>query len=175
MFFSRAFTIAACLLPLSAVASPTGLLDDRNLRCPSNPSSFCPNVCSPDETTLLSLFKDFTQELFAGNAQGAFAKYVSTSIIEHSASATNYNQDVNFLQALMPTVSVSVISGMQECNGNICWVHYKATPKSSGSPFINNVTAISDFYRYQGSCIVEHWDSVQTADASTTNPLFPGN
>jgi predicted SnoaL-like aldol condensation-catalyzing enzyme len=172
MFFSRVFTIAAALLPLSAVASPTSQPDNRN---PRNPSSLCPSVYNPDPYTLLNNFKAFNTQLFSGDAAGAFAKYVSPSITEHSTSGGGYNGDVAFLGALMPTVNIAVIAGLQQCNGNICWVHYKATPKSGGSPFINNVTAISDFYRYEGSCIVEHWDSVETASASTTNPLFPGN
>jgi predicted SnoaL-like aldol condensation-catalyzing enzyme len=71
-------------------------------------------------------------------------------------------------------VDVAVIAGLEGCKGDICAVHYKATPKASGSPFINNVTVITDIFKYNGSCIVEHWDSLQTADETTTNPLFPG-
>lgn len=75
-------------------------------------------------------------------------------------------------------MSVSVISGLEGCfetddGCHVCSVHYKASPKGDGS-LIKNVTVVSDFYKYEGSCIVEHWDSVTTADAGTTNGGFPG-
>jgi len=167
MFFSRAFAVAAALLPLSAVASTAAKRDS----CPSDASSYCPSVCTPDADTQLSLFKAFTNQLFTGNVSDAFATYVSPSITEHSATGSSFSDDVSFLSALFPTVTTTVISDIEFCSDSICIVHYEATPNSD--EFINNVTAITDIYRFDGSCIVEHWDSIETADASTTNPQFP--
>jgi predicted SnoaL-like aldol condensation-catalyzing enzyme len=111
---------------------------------------------------------------WTNSLSSAFAKYVSPDVIDHSASVSDYNSSVAFLGALFPTVDVAVIAGLEGCKGNTCAVHYKVTPKASGS-LVTNVTVVSDIFKYNGSCIVEHWDSLQTADSTTTNPLFPGN
>jgi len=151
-------------LPLLALAIPVP--DDA-------PASYCPSTYCPDLEEETALFEAFTTQFFSGDVAGAFAKYVSPDIIEHSTAGTNYASDVGFLSALIPTVDIHIIAGIQGCFGSICGIHYSSTPKPTGS-LITNVTSISDWYRYDGTCIVEHWDSVQTANENTTNPLFPG-
>jgi len=175
MGFKHVFAVAATLLPLAAVAIPTSQAPAHHKRtCPSNVESYCPSVCDPDAATLESLFKAYNTQLFSGDVAGAFAKFVSPSLVDHASSGADFSDDVSFLSALFPTVDAAIIAGLELCTDDICFVHYKATPKAGGSPFISNVTAISDIYRYDGSCIVEHWDAVQTANEATTNPLFPG-
>jgi len=174
MVFKHVFAVAATLLPLAAVAIPASQAPAHHKRtCPSNAESYCPSVCDPDTATLESLFKAFNAEFFSGDIAGAFAKYVSPSIIEHTSSSTSYSEDVSSLTPLVATVDFAIIAGLELCTNDICFVHYKVTPKP-GSQFLDNVTSAVDIYRYDGSCIVEHWDAVQTADETTTNPQFPG-
>jgi hypothetical protein len=68
MRFSHFSAAVAALLPLSVVAVPT---DDYSKRsCPSDATSYCPCVCSPDEDTRESLFKAFNDQLWSGDATG---------------------------------------------------------------------------------------------------------
>ncbi|KAF2671430.1 hypothetical protein BT63DRAFT_477915 [Microthyrium microscopicum] len=133
-----------------------------------------------DQDARTQLFKAFQLELFSGDVSDAFAKYVSTDLIEHTSSANSFGSDVGFLSALFPTVDISTVGNdltgcfRRDDGAPICTSHYKATPKAGVQGFIQNVTAISDYYRYDGTCIVEHWDSTMTASATTSNPAFPG-
>ena len=40
-----------------------------------------------------------------------------------------------------------------------------------GAPVFPNETAIVDLFRFNGSCIVEHWDVIESVDNATTNPI----
>jgi len=165
MLFQSFFTTAVAVLPLLASASPVP---------DSEPASYCPSTYCPDSSELAGLFDAFTAQVFSGDVAGAFAKYVDPNITEHSTAGTNYGADVGFLSLLIPTVTIHIIAGIQGCFGDICGIHYSATPIPGDNSLITNITSISDWYRYDGTCIAEHWDSVQTADGSTLNPLFPG-
>jgi predicted SnoaL-like aldol condensation-catalyzing enzyme len=170
MRFSSIVAVAASFLTFGSVSA-------------NKDKSYCPSQGGISHAQRVQLFKQFTDELFSATNNGsevaaAFAKYVSPSLIEHTASSNSFGSDVGFLSALFPTVNVAIIAGIEGCfkstvGGHICTVHYKATPKSAQS-FITNTTVISDYYRYDGTCIVEHWDSTMTANAQTTNPNFPG-
>jgi hypothetical protein len=167
--------VAALSLPFFATAAPS-----RHIAR----DTYCPGYALGDADRL-ALFNAFNAELFdAANANNAdevaaaFATYVSPDLIEHTASASSYGDDVGFLSALLPGVTVTLVGGLSGCfysakGDPICTIHYSATPDSADS-LIANVTAISDFYRYDGSCIVEHWDTTYVATSTTTNPNFPG-
>jgi predicted SnoaL-like aldol condensation-catalyzing enzyme len=173
------FSVAATLLslPFSTSAAPSKNLQRRD-------GSYCPGY-EVSDADRLALFNAFNAELFdAANADDAseiataFATYVSPDLIEHTAAADSYNAAVGFLTILLPGVTASLVGGLSGCfystkGEPICTIHYAATPDSADS-LIPNVTAISDFYRYNGSCIVEHWDTTYIANANTTNPSFPG-
>ena len=173
MFFSRAIVAVTAALPLLAAAAPRSYGKRDN-------TTYCGDgKISVSDGERLQLFQDFNDQLLQQkDVAGAFAKYVSPDLIEHTASASSYSDDVGFLSALLPTVDVTYINNIIGCGNSgyaqpICTLHYKAVPNSADS-FVSNTTVISDFYRYDGSCIVEHWDSTQTANENTTNPNFPG-
>ncbi|KIW02611.1 uncharacterized protein PV09_06059 [Verruconis gallopava] len=180
---SKHLKVALTILSLSLVATAS---TPRHLVRRGDPESYCPSFGDITDDERLSLFNAFTQMLFdaANNKDAdevglAFSKYVSPELIEHTASASSYGADVGFLSTLLPGTTVTPIGGLSGCfnstNGDpICTIHYAARPDGSSS-LIPNVTAISDFYRYDGSCIVEHWDSTYIASATTTNPNFPGS
>jgi hypothetical protein len=171
-------SLAATLLGLAA-AAPS------HIKARGDSTSYCPGyeVSSDDR---LALFNAFNAELFdaansnnADEVAAAFATYVSPDLIEHTASADSYGADVGFLSTLLPGTTLTLIGGLSGCFCNtkgqpVCTIHYAAVPDASGS-ILPNVTAISDFYRYEGSCIVEHWDTTYIATDTTTNPAFPGS
>jgi predicted SnoaL-like aldol condensation-catalyzing enzyme len=175
--------LSGLFIAIAAVAALPNACAAPGKQPSKQPKSYCPSQRNIDHAERLQLFEAFTTELFSATKNGSavaatFAKYVSPSLIEHTAASSNYGSDVGFLSLLFPTVTVSLISGLQGCfksvsNEDICTAHYKAEPDNAQS-FISNTTVISDFYRYDGTCIVEHWDSSQTANSQTTNPNFPG-
>ena len=92
------------------------------------------------------------------------SSYVSPDLIEHSPQATSEGATVGFLSQLFPSIDIIIIH--QTFENGIGVVHVGAT--GSGVP---NKTAIVDLWRMDQSCTVEHWDVIQTADASTINPI----
>jgi predicted SnoaL-like aldol condensation-catalyzing enzyme len=170
--------IALLALPLATLAAP------RSSKLLPRGESYCPGF-DVDEEERLEIFDAMNELLFsaANNddpsaVETAFASFYSPDLIEHTAASDSYASDVSFLTALLPGTSVELVGGMSGCFTNtkgqpICTIHYKATPKGEDS-LIPAVTAISDYYRYDGSCIVEHWDTTYVAGETTTNANFPG-
>jgi len=188
MYFSNAITIAASALALCGTVAASPVAAALAPRATTAAKSYCPNKQDDVDTgDRLKLFKAFNTLLFSGsatpaNVAAAFAQYVSPNLIEHTASANGFSADVGFLTALLPTVDIKIIGGLQDCfptnedtNKGVCAIRYAATPKPGVQSFITNTTVISDFYKYDGVCITEHWDSTQTANSATTNPGFPGS
>lgn len=171
--------IAVLGVPLGTLAAPSSNL------LPRVGDSYCPGFEVTDAERL-TLFNAMNEVLFyAANAndasavEAAFASFYSPDLIEHTAASDSYASDVGFLTALLPGTAIELLGGLSGCFLNtkgqsICTIHYKATPDGPDS-LIPAVTAISDFYRYEGSCIVEHWDTTYIAGETTTNAGFPGS
>lgn len=171
--------IAALSLPATAFARSATPLSARQS------GSYCPGFEVTDAERL-EIFNGMNEMLFhaannddASAVEAAFATFYSPELIEHTSASDSYASDVQFLSALLPGTTVELVGGLSGCFYNmkgqpICTIHYKATPDSADS-LIPAVTAISDFYRYEGSCIVEHWDTTYIAGETTTNANFPGS
>jgi len=171
--------IAVLALPAATIAGQSSTLKTRQS------DSYCPGFEVTDAERL-EIFNGMNELLFhaansddASAVEDAFATFYSPDLIEHTAASDSYASDVKFLSALLPGTTVELVGGLSGCFKNtkgqpICTIHYKATPDSSDS-LIPAVTAISDFYRYEGSCIVEHWDTTYVKGDTTTNADFPGS
>ncbi|KAJ7147935.1 hypothetical protein C8R43DRAFT_525733 [Mycena crocata] len=65
-----------------------------------------------------------------------------------------------------PTHKLQIIN--QAFDSPVGWVHFRIDGISP------EPTAVVDMYRFNGSCIVEHWDVIQErpVNATSTHPLF---
>lgn len=175
-YISAAFAVFGLPLATLASSSPSRLLP--------RGESYCPGFDVTDDERL-EIFDAMNELLFhaANNddpsaVETAFATFYHPDLVEHTAASDSYASDVGFLTALLPGTTVELVGGLSGCFTNmkgqpVCTVHYKATPEGPDS-LISDVTAISDFYRYDGSCIVEHWDTTYVKGETTTNAGFPG-
>ncbi|KAF5257406.1 hypothetical protein FOXYS1_12071 [Fusarium oxysporum] len=143
-------------------------------------TSYCGHGKIPiSDAKRLALFQEYNQQLhIKKDVAGAFAKYVSPDLIEHTQSTGTYDENVAFLTALLPLVNITIISDLVSCGKSIasqpiCSLHYKVVPNSPGAG-ITNTSVLTDVYRYEDSCIVEHWDSLLIGSSATTNPNWPG-
>ncbi|PVI03673.1 hypothetical protein DM02DRAFT_611977 [Periconia macrospinosa] len=111
------------------------------------------------------IFQDFLQTfLIEGNITKT-ATFLDVDYIQHNPYVLSGRQ--SFLDAFgsggggNSTFEI-VHTALQN---NIAWVHYKNI--APGSP----LTAVVDVYRFNGSCIMEHWDVIQSLPADAINPL----
>ncbi|KUL87651.1 hypothetical protein ZTR_05943 [Talaromyces verruculosus] len=96
----------------------------------------------------LTLFQAYNIELHVQkNVSGAFAKYVSPNLLEHTASADGYNQLISSLSASLPNVNITFIENLIVCgtsvaNQPVCTLHYKVEPLNRNAG-IDNTTVTS--------------------------------
>jgi len=117
-------------------------------------------------------FADFVQTVyFEKNASKGFTEHALESYIQHNPNIpTGRNASITYLSANAPYWEITVVH--QGFDSGIGFVHWKLEfyPYNDTS-----FDAIGDFYRYDGSCIAEHWDAIQPApptDRVNPNPLI---
>jgi predicted SnoaL-like aldol condensation-catalyzing enzyme len=112
-----------------------------------------------------SIFNAFVRTFYIeNNSSAAMTNYVATDYIQHNPSLLSGRQNaMDFLASYTTNFTFTVQHiGFES---NLGWVHVKV--ESPDQP----VTAIFDLYRFNGSCIAEHWDVIQAMPANATNPL----
>lgn len=96
----------------------------------------------------------------------AFQLYVSSTYIQHNPFvASGPAPSLAFLGPIWPSQNITVLR--TALDGQFGWIHYRIV----GFPGTVRPTAIMDIVRFEGSCVVEHWDVIQELPANATNPL----
>lgn len=122
-----------------------------------------PSPVSPQKQA--KIFQDFLQTFLNEGNITKTATFLDVDYIQHNPYVLSGRQ--SFLDAFgsvgggNSTFEI-VHTALQN---NIAWVHYKNI--ASGSP----LTAVVDIFRFNGSCIMEHWDVIQSLPADAINPL----
>ncbi|KAK2033090.1 hypothetical protein LX32DRAFT_635727 [Colletotrichum zoysiae] len=153
------------VLGVSALAWTTsagGLLH----RQASSPPYCPPRSATPDEQRVI--LDEFIQAFYdERNATKALLNHVAEDYIQHNPNALSGRQ--NSLAALEPFVSPNTVTNRvihKGLDNNIAYIHYRMDLASGGQPF-----AVVDVFRFNGTCIMEHWDTAQQKPANATNPL----
>ncbi|KAF5026470.1 hypothetical protein F66182_1457 [Fusarium sp. NRRL 66182] len=133
-------------------------------------SKLSPPYCPPRPVTPQQqrrIFDEFVQKLFIErNPAKAMNDHVSEGYLQHNPFATTGRQpSIDNLDWLTPeTVEFTVVhSGV---DNNIGFTFTRMDLPGQDQP-----TAVADFMRFNGSCLVEHWDSIQERPANRTNPV----
>lgn len=126
--------------------------------------SYCPPkpACEADQ---VKIWDEFVDELwFKKNVSLAFTTHVDPSYIQHNPFALSGRQPaIDFLSAIWPPRNFTIMH-----NGffnNTGYLHYRVD--SPG----DLPQAITDILRFNGTCIMEHWDVIQSWSPNYTNPL----
>jgi predicted SnoaL-like aldol condensation-catalyzing enzyme len=117
-------------------------------------------------------FADFVQKLYVDrNPSAAYHKYAKADLINHSAevpvgAAPDEAQvTIDVVARIFSTLNATVYH--QGFDSGYGWVHVRAI----GGPFSPIETALVNIFRWDGTCIVEHWDCLQQRPEDTTNSL----
>lgn len=85
--------------------------------------------------------------------------------INHNPYATSGRQNaLNILVPALKDPSLSISNHQWFAGQGYGLLHYKMTFNGSSS-------AVMDRFKFAGTCIVEHWDSVQGITGSESNPI----
>jgi predicted SnoaL-like aldol condensation-catalyzing enzyme len=130
--------------------------------------SFCPghNVSEHKQRKLFHAFVD--EFYYEKDVKGAYNVYVGENLIEHSPTILDGRAaGIAALTPIIAAATFDLIHVLFDCG--IGSVHSKVT-LPGGQPFL----ATADYFRYDGSCIVEHWDVSQSVppNATSPHPLF---
>jgi len=124
--------------------------------------------CPPHKATLKekrAAYEDFVQKFYIEkNVEAAFVNHMDENYIQHNPNALSGRQSaIDFLVPLFKTVNITLLNkGFYEDRG---WVHFRQDEPGK------QPEAIVDVLRFNGSCIVEHWDVIQERPLNATNPL----
>jgi predicted SnoaL-like aldol condensation-catalyzing enzyme len=127
-------------------------------------SYYCPPAPASESTQLL-LFNTFVQAFYIHkDAKTAFTNFVSEDYIQHNPSALSGRQTaLDFLSPILPSLNITILH--QGLYGGIGYIHYKEDIPGLPSQ------AVTDIFRFNGTCIMEHWDVVQVRPEHPINPL----
>lgn len=144
-------TTAAGLPPRQASSAPY---------CPPRPAT-------PEEQR--AILGEFMQAFYEErNATKALLNHVSEDYIQHNPNALSGRQ--NTLDVLAPFLSPSTVNNTilnKGLDNNIAFIHYRMDLAIPGQ----QPTAVVDVFRFDGTCIMEHWDVAQQRPVNATNPL----
>jgi predicted SnoaL-like aldol condensation-catalyzing enzyme len=123
--------------------------------------------CSPAPATPAEqkvIFDKFVDAFYVKkNATEAFLNYVVESYIQHNPNFLS-GRDVamNGLKGALPTMNITIFK--TSLSNDVGWIFWK----EGGT---KGYRAVVDIFRLNGTCVVEHWDVMQTKADSPKNPL----
>jgi predicted SnoaL-like aldol condensation-catalyzing enzyme len=143
---------------LATVSSAHGINYPRN-----RTHSYCPGH-HVSEHHKRKLFNDFVNVFYKQkDVPDAYNTFVAEDLIEHNPFTPDGREaGIAALTGLIAASDIELVHVLFD--GCIGAVHSMFT--LPGQPFL----AIADFFRYDGSCIVEHWDVSESVPANATNP-----
>ncbi|GKT61872.1 snoaL-like polyketide cyclase family protein [Colletotrichum tofieldiae] len=154
----------ACIKPSHAscdATSPTGTSAPGPEASPYCP----PRPVSPEEQK--AILADFVQVFYVEKDINKTAAHFDVNYIQHNPAVLSGRQA--FIDAFTAASSSNTTSTTtivhQALQDNIAYFHYKS--ETPGSP----ITAIVDMFRFEESCIMEHWDVIESLPADAKNPL----
>ncbi|KAF5332148.1 hypothetical protein D9611_008127 [Ephemerocybe angulata] len=137
-------------------------------------------VCNPNappgnlEKRQQEALADFARLFLAQkNVQAAFDKYIPGQYIQHSPAVAQSGRQVA-LDFLIPSLadpgfSTSNLKAFAGEGYGI--LHYKMNLFGGLGATGGISLAVADIFRFQGTCIVEHWDVLQQIQGNEANPI----
>ncbi|PNS16440.1 hypothetical protein CAC42_174 [Sphaceloma murrayae] len=153
-------SILSSAVALVALAAPA-------LASPPSAAPFCPpRPASPQEQR--KIFNDFVDAFIVRKdfSNTTWNTYIAEDYIQHNPFAlSGRDQVIAFFANVDPAaVNYTIISkGM---DGNYGYIHYRFDQVNVTQP-----SAVADIFRFNGSCIQEHWDVIQQRPENPLNPI----
>ena len=111
------------------------------------------------------VFHAFLEQFYVKkDTTNAILQHMSEHYIQHNPYVLSGRQNsIDYVGPIFKVANFTIVHhGFGE---NLGWVHTKMVVPEI--PF----SALVDIYRFEGTCIVEHWDVLTQLPANATNPL----
>jgi predicted SnoaL-like aldol condensation-catalyzing enzyme len=130
---------------------------------------YCPGRPASPEFQRAALYEFISEFFFQPNGiTSSFLNFIDENYIQHSANLPPHGRN-NTLSALLKAgsdltgVNTTIMQVMFDSPYGM--VHYKlALPGQQP-------IAIMDLWRFEGTCMVEHWDVIESLPINATNPI----
>ncbi|KAH7160477.1 hypothetical protein B0J13DRAFT_519881 [Dactylonectria estremocensis] len=153
--------VTLCVSTLAWAGSATNFSPRPLARTPNCP----PRPATPKQQRVL--LEQFIQTFFEErNATKALLNHVAEDYIQHNPNALSGRQ--NALDFVVPIISSDAVDFTimhKAFDGGLAYVHYRMDVVG------REPAAVVDVFRFNGTCIVEHWDVGQERDPGSINPL----
>ena len=127
-----------------------------------------PTFCQPrvvGDWELGQISQEYTYQFYVTKNMTAAFEYVSPEYIQHNPFVGQCAEIAyELLSQIWPSLEITIHH--LALQSDIGWIHYRA----QGS-FYPVETDIVDVVRFNGSCVLEHWDVIWSLPSNTTNPL----
>ncbi|KAL7906637.1 hypothetical protein GGI35DRAFT_458552 [Trichoderma velutinum] len=161
-------------LTLVALAAPFALFQSviAAPSCfPENFTTFCDPSHPVTGSQIRSIFNDYVDRFyFERDFQSATDKYVSPNLIQHNPQIANGSQaQVDAVISILanydgPEFELAIID--EERGFGVVFNRFRGKV-GTGLP----ITGVVDIFRFEGSCMVEHWDVIEGLPPNSTNPV----
>ncbi|KAF4555049.1 Hypothetical protein D9617_3g021180 [Elsinoe fawcettii] len=137
----------------------------------AKPAKAAASLCPPGRSTpreQLQAFNDFVEAFVVRQEYDAatFNKYIAEDYIQHNPFALSGRQAVIDFFASVPRFSQNNTIINKGFGNGVGYIHYRVDRVNATQP-----SAVVDIFRYNGSCIQEHWDVIQERPANSINPI----
>ncbi|KAJ4327634.1 hypothetical protein N0V84_001883 [Fusarium piperis] len=153
--------LTLCVSALAWVGATASYAPRPHARLPNCPS----RPATPSQQR--AILKQFVQAFYVErNATKALGNHVADDYIQHNPNVLSGRQNaIDALGPFLGAAAVNITVLRQAFDDNLAFIHYRVDAPG-GEP-----SATVDIYRLDGTCIVEHWDVMQTRDPNSVNPL----
>lgn len=158
------FTLSSLFLPLLH-----GAVTAKSSSTPSPGASIYPKAyCVPSALTTweqAERWNTFVHEFYiAKDLKAAYGSFVAADYIQHNPDVgQGPAAAIAYLSPFWQSTEIKILH--LGFDNSIGWIHFRVdglTPQP---------LAITDVYRFNESCIQEHWDVIQARPLNATNPL----
>ncbi|KAH8650774.1 hypothetical protein BGZ61DRAFT_375473 [Ilyonectria robusta] len=127
---------------------------------------YCP-PCHVTPSQQRAIFVEFIQKLYIDrNATRALLDHVPEDYIQHNPfSLSGRDNSIKSLSFVSPDTVNFTISRVG-LDDNLAFLHARLDTVGAERP-----STVVDLFRFNGSCIQEHWDVIQEVPENATNPL----
>ncbi|KAJ7352084.1 hypothetical protein DFH08DRAFT_956894 [Mycena albidolilacea] len=111
------------------------------------------------------IFNTFVEEFYVKRDIPRAFTHIAADYIQHNPfELDGIPSSFNFLYPIFSNTSVTVQILHRVFEAPYGWLHYRV------DGLLEEPTAILDLFRFNGTCVQEHWDVIQERPVNATNP-----